>query len=123
MLRVMTAMLAMRDGDAATREQHASWARGVFDDALCAESDFTARLRNGLMYNSKAIAVVGLASLLAANRDEADCRALLVAACEDAATAHGFASAKAVLASADARMISAVLRCGLAACIRARRSS
>src|SRR5262249_47991001 len=78
MLRVMTAMLAMRDGDAATREQHASWARGVFDDALRAESDFTARLRNGLMHNSKAIAVVGLASLCAANSDEADCRALLV---------------------------------------------
>jgi hypothetical protein len=122
MLRAMTAMLAMRDGDAAIREQHAAWARGVFDEALRAENDYTARLRNGLMHNAKAIAVVGLASLWAANRDEADCRALLAAACEDAATAHGFASAKAVLAGADAGMISAVLRCGLAACIRARRS-
>src|SRR5262249_15834644 len=101
MLRVMTAMLAMRDGDAATREQHAGWARGVFEDALQAENDFTAHLRDGLMHNSKAIAVVGLASLWAANRDEADCRALLAAACDDAATAHGFASARGILASAD----------------------
>lgn len=122
MLRLMIAMLAMRDGDAAIKVQHAGWARDVFDEALRAENDFTARLRNGLMHNAKAIAVVGLASLWAANRDEVDCRALLAAASEDAATAHGFASAKSVLGGADARMIQAILRCGLAACIRARRS-
>lgn len=122
LLRAMTATLAMRDGDTAIREQHAPWARGVFDEALRGENDYIPRLRNGLMHNPKAMAVVGLASLWAANRDEADCRALLTAAVEDAATAHGFASAKAILAGADVRMISAVLRCGLAGCIRARRS-
>lgn len=118
-LCIMAAALAMRDGDAAIRVEHAAWASSVFKDAMGADPDAAHRYRSGLMFNPKAIAVVGLAALWTASPNDADCRSLLKAAADDVAVTHGFAAVAQSLANTDERIIRSILRCGLAACIRA----
>ena len=116
---VTAAMIAMRDGDAELRAQHAEWASGVFAQALQTKEDPVHRFRSGLRYNPIAIAFVGMMHALKDRAETKDVRALLgVAARDDPAAAHGFGAAATALATIDERLPRAVLRCAFAACIR-----
>lgn len=119
---ISAAMIAMRDGDTELRAQHAEWARGVFAQALRTKEDPVHRFRSGLRYNPIAIAFAGMVYLLKHIAAPEDVKILLEAAASgDPAAAHGFGVTATTLASADARLPRAVLRCAFAACIRERR--
>ena len=117
------ALILARDGAAELRAQHGDWARGVFARALRTEEDPGRSVRSGLRFNPIAIAFVGLTYLLRDRTAPADLRAILeIAAREEPAGAHGFATTNSVLAAIDERLPRAVLRCALTATIRARGS-
>jgi hypothetical protein len=119
---ISAAMIAMRDGAAELREQHAEWARGIFAEALKAKEDPIHRFRTGIRHNPIAIAFAGMIHLLKHKSGMGDVKVLLeVAARDDPAAAHGLGVTATALTSIDERLPRAVLRCAFAACIQERR--
>jgi hypothetical protein len=55
-----SAMIAMRDGAAELRSQHATWAHQIFARALQTKDDSVHRFRGGLRFNPIAIAYTGM---------------------------------------------------------------
>jgi hypothetical protein len=113
------AMIVMRDGDDALRDEHGEWARSQFDETLAALDDDPARqIRGGLRFNPTAIAYTGLIHALRHRQTPEDVRALLeTAAAGNHAAAHGFGAAVAALAAVDSRFPRAILRCAFSACV------
>jgi hypothetical protein len=119
---VSAAMIAMRDGDAALRSEHRTWADGVFASVLQEREDSAHRMRSGLRFNPPAIAFAGMVHALKDGVRPGDMRELLkMAARSNPAAAHGFGAVVGQLAAIDERMPRALLRCALVAAIRLRR--
>ncbi len=119
---ISSAMIAMRDGDADLRAKHRDWARDIFTRALKSEKDPVHRLREGLRYNTVAIAFAGLIFMLREQSGPDELRSIMeIAAGENPGVAHGFVAAAAALANLDERLPRAVLRCAFSACVRPRR--
>ncbi len=115
------AMVVMRDGTADVRSAKMAWALDVFEKAK-SDDDDVARMRNGLRFNSPAIAFVGLAEIFKVSRDPEIVRLMLGhAASKNPAVAHGVISVARELAEIDERMVRSILRCGMAACVRPQR--
>ena len=113
------ALVAVRDGDDELRRAHGVWAEQVLRDALNAGDDVAHRMRSGLKFNPVATAFAGLSELYRREPTVARLRTLLdIAARASPAGAHGFADAAAALAAVDERIPKAIIRCGLAACVK-----
>lgn len=120
---VAAAMIAMRDGDAELRASQVEWAREIFATVLGAKTDPAPRFRDGLQFNSAAIALVGTVYMAGERARPEQIQGILqVAAHGDPAAAHGLGPVADVLASIDERLLRAVLRCAFASCIQRRRS-
>lgn len=120
---VSAAMVAMRDGDAELRAEHAAWARSIFASALQAKEEAAHRFRSGLRFNPIAIAFAGTIHAAKDNGRMEEIRAILdIAVNGDPAAAHGLGAAAQVLVSIDERLPRAVLRCAFASSIRRRRN-
>lgn len=120
---VAAAMIAMRDGDAELRASKAEWARGIFATVLGAKTDPAPRFRDGLRFNSVAMAFVGTVHMARESARPEQIQGILqVAAYGDPAAAHGLGTVADVLASIDERLLRAVLRCAFASCIQRRRN-
>ena len=120
--RVIAAALAMRDGDAGQRDQHAGWARATLIAAVIAPEDALGVLRHELAYNVAGIAAVGLVSLLRHRPADGDLRRLLeVAARRDSAMAPVLAAEAPVITEVNPKLPTSILRIGLAAQVYARR--
>ncbi|MBP7253988.1 MAG: hypothetical protein KBA75_10965 [Alphaproteobacteria bacterium] len=118
------ALVAVRDGNAELRMQHATWIRDTFARAMRTKDDSVHWMRGGLRFNPVAIAFVGMILLLKDRTSPADLRATLeVSARDNPAAAHGFVVAADTLATIDERLPRAVLRCALAARIRPSRGA
>ena len=120
--RTAAAVVAMRDGHEDLRVHHREWARGVFLEALTAETG--TRLVPGLKVRSNpvAMAFVGIACLLRDGVEPADVRTLLEAVSRrDLLTASGFRAAAEMIAGVDERLPPALLRTAFVSCIRLRR--
>ncbi|KVL16472.1 hypothetical protein [Burkholderia cepacia] len=113
------AMMSMRDGDKSLRDTYGDWARTQLQDALASDGhDPVHQVRAGLRFNPVAIAYAGLIHALAHRNTQEDVRALLTAAAEGHhAAAHGFGAAIETLVRVDERLLRALLRCALHACI------
>lgn len=113
------ALVAVRDGDDDLRSAHGAWAEQVLLDAVNVDDEVAHRIRSGLKFNPVATAFAGLAELYRREPTGTRLRALLdIAAFESPAGAHGFAAAAAGLAGVDERIPKAIIRCGLAACVK-----
>lgn len=120
---VAAAMIAMRDGSAELRATNAEWARGIFTTVLGAETDPAPRFRDGLRFNSVAMAFVGTVHMARESARPEHIHGILeIAAHGDPAAAHGLGPVADVLASIDERLSRAVLRCAFASCIQRRRN-
>lgn len=117
---VSAAMITVRDGADQLLDEHEGWVRGVFAKAFAAnEHDVGSSMRDGIRFNSVAIATFGLIYLWLRRGREADRDALLDIAGRDAAeAAQGFGAGLEIVRDLDRRVIPAVLRCALAAQIR-----
>ncbi len=116
---VAAAMIAMRDGDAELRASKAEWARGIFATVLGAETDPAPRFRDGLRFNSVAMAFVGTVHKARESARPEQIQGILrIAAHGDPAAAHGLGPVADVLAFIDERLLRAVLRCAFASCIQ-----
>ena len=119
---VAAAVVAMRDGDEGLRVRHREWARGVFLEALTADTG--ARLVPGSNVGSSpvAMAFVGIVHLLREGVDPADVRTLLGAVSRiDLLAVSGFRVAAEMIAAVDERLPRALLRTAFVSCIRLRR--
>jgi hypothetical protein len=120
----VAALIAIRDGNQRFREEMASWARSVFDEALVEEDDPGHRFRSGIRYNPAAIAFAGTAYLLRYCSEAEDTHRLLeLATGTHAGAAHGFAAMASDIASIDERLVRAIFRSALTSCVRERRSA
>ncbi|HUZ95836.1 MAG TPA: hypothetical protein VMU57_13085, partial [Edaphobacter sp.] len=120
---VAAAMIAMRDGDAELRATKSEWAHGIFATVIEAETDPAHRFRDGLRFNSVAMAFVGTVHIARESPRPEQIRGILeIAVHGDPAAAHGLGPAGDVLTSIDERLPRAVLRCALASCIQRRRN-
>lgn len=120
---VAAAMIAMRDGSAELRASKGEWARGVFARALGTETDPAPLYREGLRFNSVAMAFVGTVHMARESAHPEHIRGILeIAAHGDPSAAHGLGSVADVLASIDERLSRVVLRCAFASCIQGRRN-
>lgn len=120
---VAAAMIAMRDGSAELRATKAEWARGIFATVLRAETDPAPRFRDGLRFNSVAMAFVGTVHMARESARPRQIQGILhIAAHGDPAATHGVGPVADVLASIDERLPRAVLRCAFASCIQRRRN-
>jgi len=118
---VAAALITIRDGNKDIREQHISWARGVFLQALKSKADPVHYHRHGLRFNPIAIAFVGIVCLLKYNPSINDMRILLESAADNnPAAAHGFGAAAVTIAAIDKRLPPSLLRCAFTACIQPR---
>ena len=121
LVRIAAAVVAMRYGDEDLRRHHRDWARGVFLEALTAETNARFVSPN-LGSNPVSMAFVGVACLLRGGVDPADVRTLLEAAARpDLLAATGFRVAAEIIAAIDERLPRALLRTAFVACIRLRR--
>lgn len=109
---IITAMIAMRDGDSDLRAKSYDWAQGVFAGALSSEDDPVHQSRQGLRFNPIAIAFVGMTHALAERHGPPELRSLLRASFRPAAV-HGFIAEAPSLAARDERLPRALLRCAL----------
>ena len=113
------ALIALRDGDDELRRAHGTWAEKVLLEALESSDDFAQRLRTGVKYNPIAMAFAGLTQLYRHEPNALRLRILLdIAARDNPAGAHGFTAAVEILAEIDERIPKAIVRCGLAACVK-----
>jgi hypothetical protein len=120
---VATAMIAMRDGDAELRASKAEWARGIFATVLGAQTDPAPRFRDGMRFNSVAMAFVGTVQMVRDSAGPEQIRSILqIAVHGDAAAAHGLGPVADMLDSMDRRLLRAVLRCAFASSIQRRRN-
>ena len=114
---VGAAMLVVRHGDQGTILSAVPWARQVFDAAVLMTDDQVHRTRAGLAYNPGGIAFAGRVMLLRGGAAECDVEAILrQAASGNPAGARGLAKTAVELATADVRLLKAVLRLALASC-------
>ncbi len=114
---VGAAMLVVRHGDQGTILSAGPWARQVFDAALVLPDDQVHRTRAGLAYNPGGIAFAGRVMLLRGGAAECDVEAILrQAASGNPAGARGLAKTAVELATADVRLLKAVLRLALGSC-------
>lgn len=116
---LVAAMMVMRDGDASLLDTHGDWARTKLQDALASDGhDPVHQIRTGLRFNPVAIAYTGLIYALAHRNTQEDVNSLLTVAAEGHhAAAHGFGAAIEALLRVDERLLRAILRCALRACI------
>ncbi len=125
LVRVATAIIAMRDGDDELRGRHREWARGVFIEVLTAETTDQFISEANLGSNPVAMAFVGMANSLREGgglADAAGVRTLLEAVCRrDLLAASGFRATAEMIAAIDERLPRALLRTALVSCIRLRR--
>ena len=118
---VAAALITIRDGSTDLRNQHESWARGVFLQALESKADPVHYHRHGLKFNPIAIAFVGIVCLLKYIPSTDDVRTLLESAANNyPAAAHGFGAASLSIAAIDKRLPPSLLRCAFTACIQPR---
>lgn len=118
---VAAAIIAMRDGNAELRTTKGEWARGIFARVLGTETDPAPRFRDGLRFNSVAMAFVGTVHMARESARPQQIQGILhIAAHGDPAVAHGLGPVADVLASIDERLLRAVLRCAFASCIQRR---
>lgn len=118
----IAALVAVRDGSAELRTQHAAWIRDTFARAIQTKDDSVHWVRSGLQYNPIAIAFVGMVLLLKDTVSSDDIRTILeVAARDNPAAAHGFAAVTGIIAAIDERLPRAVLRCAFATRIKPNR--
>jgi len=116
---LISALLLMRNGDAALRAKHAGWAKAQFSAALKLPEDPVHRMRNGLLFNPAGLAAAGLVSAARHGQGLQDARILLELAVRgDPAVAHGFEFAMDDLIAIDERLLRAVLRCAFVGNIR-----
>ncbi|WP_439542596.1 hypothetical protein [Hyphomicrobium sp.] len=117
---VSAAMILIRDGPDATFDQHETWARAVFTQALTDRHDaFGAYLSDGIRFNPVAIATLGLVHLLRRRRRDTDRDTLFELAGRDGPeAAQGFGAGFAVIRDIDPRLLPSLLRCALAAQIQ-----
>ncbi|RMI05384.1 hypothetical protein U8C41_00355 (plasmid) [Sinorhizobium meliloti] len=117
---ISAAMIAARDGSDQFFDEHEEWARKVLTEALAAKTrDVAASLRDGIRFNPVAIATLGLVHLWRRRARTADRDALLnIAGRNSPEAAHGFGAGLAIIHQLDRRLVSAALRCALAAQIR-----
>lgn len=112
------ALVAARDGSFELVNEHETWIRSVFDEALGQATDPVHSVRTGIRFNPLAIAAAGITYLwIRLGRDEDRRRLLMLAASSNPASAHGFARICSVLAKKDPRLPAAILRCGLGSAI------
>ncbi len=118
----IAALVAVRDGSAELRTQHAAWIRETFALAMQSEDDSVHWVRSGLRYNPIAIAFVGMVLLLKDAVSSDDILVILeVAARDNPAAAHGFAAVADTIAALDERLPRAILRCAFATRIKPNR--
>lgn len=118
---VAAAMIAMRDGDEELRACNADWMHRVFTTALGVEIHPAHRYRNGLRFNSVAMAFVGIVLMARDSARPEQIRTVLhIAAHGDPAAAHGLGPAAGALDIMDHRLFCSVLRCAFASCIHRR---
>ena len=119
---VIAAMIAMRDGDDATRAASEEWASGVFAHTLQEDENSERRFRTGLRHNPIAIAFVGMIYAIKHGVTTLRVRDLLdVAVGGKPAAAHGLRAAATTVAEIDERLPRALLRCAFASCVWAKR--
>lgn len=120
--KIAAAVVAMRDGNEELRARHREWARGVFLEALTAETPDRLIPESTVGSNPVAMAFVGIGNLLREGVDLADVRALLDAVSRrDLLAASGFRAAAEMIAAMDERLPRALLRTALVSCVRLRR--
>ncbi|MGY0791979.1 hypothetical protein ACW7BJ_21635 [Azospirillum argentinense] len=114
---VSAAMITVRDGTDQFLDEHEGWVRGVFAKVFAAnEHDVGSSMRDGIRFNSVAIATFGLIHLWLRRHREADRDALLdIAGRDTAEAAQGFGAGLEIVRELDRRVIPAALRCALAA--------
>lgn len=117
---VSAAMIAVRDGTDLFLDEHEGWVRRVFEKAFAAkEPNVGSSMREGIRFNSVAIAALGLIHLWQRRGKEADRDALLdIAGRDTAEAAQGFGSGLKIIRGLDRRVVPAALRCALAAQIK-----
>ena len=112
-------MIAMRDGDAELRSQHAAWARSTLTEALQSKDDPAHCFRTGLRFNPAAIAFAGMVYSLKDDSSFHYVHTLLdTAARNNPAAAHGSGATASTLAAIDERLPCTILRGALNAAIR-----
>ncbi|MBT2305119.1 hypothetical protein J7E70_32445 [Variovorax paradoxus] len=117
---VSAAMILIRDGADVLLDQHESWAREVFAQALASRDGLTvSRMRDGIRFNPVATAALGLIHLWRRRGRRADRDALLELACrDDPHAAQGFGAGLLVIREIDPRLVPTLLRCALGAQIQ-----
>lgn len=108
---VGAAMIAMRDGAPELRREKRAWAEMQFERALTEKSDVAGRMRDGILYNSVAMAFAGRIYALrggAPTRD--DLKRILTIVVADPAAARGAPQAAATLDALDPRLRRSILR-------------
>lgn len=118
------AMIIARDGSDPLLDANEKWVRTVFKKTFADKKrDFGATFRDGIRYNSVAIATVGLIHLWGRRGKSTDRDVLLDLAARDTPeAAHGFGASLSYIRQIDSRLIPALLRCALQAQIRRSRS-
>lgn len=117
--KVTAAALAMRDGDDSVVAAHETWGRNIFAEALGAPDDHVGN-HPLLPYNTVAIAMVGLISLVRRRPDAAGIRNLVeIAARPDQAILPAFSAELTTLNEIDERLPRAMLRVGFASLFQA----
>ncbi len=114
---VSAAMFAMRDGAPPLMQRAAKWSKETLDAALAEEEDHIHRVRGGIRFNRPAIAFLGLVHGFAAAAPGFGIGDLLRAAASSAAAGHAFSQAIPVLSQKDERLVRALLRTALSACV------
>lgn len=114
------AMIVARDGSYPLLHANEKWVRTVLNETFANEQrDFGATLRDGIRYNSVAIAAVALVHLWRRLGKESDRDRLLALSARDTPeAAQGIGAALPIVRQIDGRMIPALLRCAIQANIR-----
>ncbi|KQW61030.1 hypothetical protein ASD02_23125 [Ensifer sp. Root1252] len=114
------AMIVARDGSDPLLHANEKWVRTVLNETFANEQrDFGAALRDGIRYNSVAIAAVALVNLWRRLGKNSDRDTLLALSARDTPeAAQGIGAALPIIRQIDGRMIPALLRCAVQANIR-----
>ena len=119
---IAAAVVAMRDGDEEFRARHRVWARGVFREALTAETGGIVVPETNIQFNPVAMAFIGTVHLLRGAVEREDIRVLLEGVSRrDLLAASGFCVSAELIASVDERLPRALLRTAYASCLCPRR--
>ncbi len=119
---IATAVIVVRDGSEEVRTRHLEWARGLFVEALTAETGGRVVPGTNFQFNPIAMAFMGMVLIFRSGVEPTDVGAVLEAACRaDLLAAPGFHAAAVMVADIDERLPRALLRTAFASCIRSRR--